>query len=345
MVFLISLYVGRIQNGPFNENLSSIKYIAFVSLFGSILIGTLSFLFLMYKFVELSISQREDKKQNKVKSFLIFLFIVPIFPLYLLIVLIKSFFYKKPKLKDVRWSVLLIDGIIIAPVWFLAYIVGYNVATDEIFLGTRYQITTLNDMNSMAPSFPGGSIHKYYPYKNIFYKLNKAYQFQRGDTVAFSNEITRSMITKLSRPNYFFFKRVIALPGDTIEIKGGGVFINDKYIEEPYTMEPNSTFSLPEQYQWSKDHGLEGLFLEECQKVTVPEHKLFVLGDNRKNSDDSRTIGFIDFDDVVQYLPFPEQQITYYEGVTPINHSDKWRDTSKDYENLIKLKKDLCPVK
>ncbi len=142
VVFLISLYVGRIQNGPFNENLSSIKYIAFVSLFGSILIGTLSFLFLMYKFVELSISQREDKKQNKVKSFLIFLFIVPIFPLYLLIVLIKSFFYKKPKLKDVRWSVLLIDGIIIAPVWFLAYIVGYNVATDEIFLGTRYQITT-----------------------------------------------------------------------------------------------------------------------------------------------------------------------------------------------------------
>ena len=59
---------------------------------------------------------------------------------------------------------------------------------------------------------------------------------------------------------------------------------------------------------------------------------------------DSRTIGFIDFDDVVQYLPFSEQKVTYYEGVTPINHSDKWRDTSKDYENLTKSKKDLCPI-
>jgi signal peptidase I len=158
--------------------------------------------------------------------------------------------------------------------------------------------------------------------------MNKPYQFQRGDTVAFSNEITRSAIAKSGKQNYYFFKRIIALPGDTVEIKGGGVFVNDKYIEEPYTMEPNSTFSLPGKYQWSKENGLGGLFLDECQKVTVPEHKLFVLGDNRKNSDDSRIIGFVDFNDVVQYLPFAEQKVTYYEGVTPINHSEELRTIS-----------------
>lgn len=341
VVFLVSLYIGGIQNGPFNENPSPIKNIAFATLFGSILIGALSFLFLMYKFVEFSVSKGEEKKRNKVKSFLIFLFTAPIFPLYILIALVKSFFSKKPKLKDIRWLVLIIDGIIIAPVWFLAYVVGYNVATDEMFLGTRYQIATINEMNSMAPSFPGGSIHKYYPYKNIFYKLNKPYQFQRGDVISFSNEITKKAIELNNKQHYFFLKRVIGLPGDTIEIKGGGVFVNDKFIEEPYTLEPNSTFSLPGKYEWSKQNNLPGLFLQECQKVTVPEHKLFVLGDNRKNSDDSRIFGFVDFDDVRDYLPLEEQKITYYEGVTPLNHSEKWRDTTDDEKNLIPK----CPKK
>lgn len=342
IVFFVSLYVGGIQNGSFNENPSPIKNIAFATLFGSILIGALSFLSLMYKFVEFSVSKGEEKKKNKLKSFLIFLFTAPLFPLYTLIVLIKSFFSKKPKIKDIRWLVLLVNIIIIAPVWFLAYVVGYNVATDEIFLGTRYQISSMNSMNSMAPSFPANSIHKYYPYKNIFYKLNKPYQFGRGDVISFSNEITKKAIALNNRPNYFFLKRVIGIPGDTIEIKGGGVFVNGKYIEEPYTLEPNSTFSLTREYKWAKEKGLNGLFLEECQKITVPEHKLFVLGDNRKNSDDSRAIGFVDFDDINSYLPFEEQKTTYYEGINPLNHSEKWRNSSSDYSDLQQSGKIKC---
>jgi signal peptidase I len=344
IIFVVSLYIGGIQNGPFNENPSLAKDIAFVSIFASILIGALSFIFLMYKFVEFSVKDGEGKKKGGLKSVLIFLITAPIFPLYILVVLIKSFISRKPKIKDNRWLVLLLNIFIIAPVWFVTYTAGYYIATDEIFLGTRYQISTMNDMNSMAPSFPGKSIHKYYPYKNIFYKLNKPYQFKRGDVVSFSNEITKKSIALNSEPNYFFLKRIIGLPGDTIEIKGGGVFVNNKYFEEAYTLEPNSTFSLPGEYKWSKENKLEGLFLEECQKVTVPENSLFVLGDNRKNSDDSRIFGFVNFDDIRDYLPIEEQKITYYEGVNPLNHSEKWRDTTEDSANLQKSGLIKCKI-
>ncbi|MGN0940803.1 MAG: signal peptidase I [Selenomonadaceae bacterium] len=78
-------------------------------------------------------------------------------------------------------------------------------------------------------------------------------------------------------PSRDFIKRVIAIPGDTIEIKNGNVFVNGKLLNEPYIL--------------SKTRGNYPL-------ATVPEGHIFVMGDNRNNSEDSRfaDVGFVSYE-------------------------------------------------
>jgi signal peptidase I len=74
-----------------------------------------------------------------------------------------------------------------------------------------------------------------------------------------------------------YIKRVIAVPGDTVDLKDGYVYINGEKIDEPYAKGktlPKNAIKFPD---------------------TVPENKVFVLGDNRENSSDSRYIGYIDY--------------------------------------------------
>ncbi|MBR0051419.1 MAG: signal peptidase I [Firmicutes bacterium] len=99
---------------------------------------------------------------------------------------------------------------------------------------------------------------------------------QRGDIIVF-----HSVLTTADGAEKLLVKRIIALPGDTICITGGVVYVNGEPQDEPYT----------------KD-GYTGTEMEE---VTVPEGQLFCMGDNRQNSRDSRDplIGFVDEDDVL----------------------------------------------
>lgn len=73
-------------------------------------------------------------------------------------------------------------------------------------------------------------------------------------------------------PKRDFVKRIIGLPGETIEIRQGQVFINDSPIEEPYVVFPDSY---------------------NMKQVKVPEGHYFAMGDNRPNSQDSRFWGFV----------------------------------------------------
>lgn len=283
----------------------------------------LSFLSAMFL---LLVKWQSGKNKITILRIILAFLTLPILPLYLLIrpFRINQKFY----LKVVKS---LVPFVLTAPVWLLGYVILYYVATDEVFLGTRYQIVPLAESSSMAPSFSGGSLGKYYPYKNFIYKLNRdnAYKFQRGDVITFSNQITTVYLEKAKVNNYqSFIKRIIGIPGDTIELKAGVVILNGQPLAEQYTKESSSTFGLD--YTWPKENGLPGLFLKDCQKVTVPARALFVLGDNRKNSTDSRYIGFVSFDDVHGYYPLEEQKKPYYEGINLINNSANWRDTSND---------------
>lgn len=88
--------------------------------------------------------------------------------------------------------------------------------------------------------------------------------------------IFKKAIPSISEVDYI--KRVIAVPGDMLDIKDGYVYINDKKIDETYIKDQGVTYN-------------QGLELP----LTVPKNKVVVMGDNRLNSKDSRQIGLIEY--------------------------------------------------
>lgn len=97
-----------------------------------------------------------------------------------------------------------------------------------------------------------------------------------------------------------YVKRIIGLPGDTVEYTNGQLYINGKLHEEKYL----------------EDFRAAGADETGEFKVFVPEGKLFVLGDNRKDSRDSRDFGFVDIDNVVgkvnlRYWPLNEIKVSF----------------------------------
>jgi signal peptidase I len=97
---------------------------------------------------------------------------------------------------------------------------------------------------------------------------------RRGDIVVFKYP---------EEPDRDFIKRVIGLPGETLEVRQRQVFIDGAPIDEPYTH-----FLLP---AGGDEQGLD--VRVRYGPVTIPDGQLFVMGDNRDNSQDSRYWGFV----------------------------------------------------
>lgn len=119
---------------------------------------------------------------------------------------------------------------------------------------------------SMSPSFKDG---EFLLTDKVSYRFGEA---MRGDVVVFEAPGTEQD----------FIKRIIGLPGETVLVKDGRVFIDNKELAEPY-LEPNARTN-------------PSRFTRENVPVTVPPESIFVLGDNRDNSLDSRSFGFISVD-------------------------------------------------
>ncbi len=91
---------------------------------------------------------------------------------------------------------------------------------------------------------------------------------ERGEIIVFHSVEDKDLI-----------KRIIALPGDTIEVKQNHVYINGKNIAEPYLASAITTSSF--------------------RSTKIPANHVFVMGDNRENSTDSRVLGPVAMDQVV----------------------------------------------
>ncbi len=136
---------------------------------------------------------------------------------------------------------------------------------------------------SMEPTFESGD---YIFTSKITYKLRTP---ERGDVIVFRSP---------RNPDIEFIKRIIGLPGDTIEIKSEEIFVNGKQLQENYIA--------------AKTPLWEGGFIKDSEVKVVPAGELFVMGDNRPRSSDSREFGFIPLGSIIGqvfYRYFPSNKM------------------------------------
>ncbi len=116
---------------------------------------------------------------------------------------------------------------------------------------------------SMSPHIASG---EYVLVNTVAYRIGRP---ERGELVAFRHDSSTPEV---------YLKRIIGLPGDRIQILRGTVVINGQALVEPYV-----------HFHDDRSFGL----------LTVPANTLYVLGDNRANSDDSRFWGFVPQDQLI----------------------------------------------
>ena len=115
--------------------------------------------------------------------------------------------------------------------------------------------------DSMAPTLTNNNLL-------LYSKLNKEYS--RFDIV----------IIKIDK--VYYIKRIIGLPGETIEYKNNTLFVNGNKVIENFNTTVTNDFSL----------------IQICPYNTIPENNFLVLGDNREVSYDSRSFGLVNLTEI-----------------------------------------------
>ncbi|TRZ38402.1 signal peptidase I [Niallia circulans] len=143
--------------------------------------------------------------------------------------------------------------------------------------------------------------------RNFFFTPSVVHGESMSPTFEDGNKIILSKIGDIKRFDMIVFhapdsdnnyiKRVIGVPGDTISVKDDILYVNGKAFEEPYLTENKKEAST---IKLTGDFTLQ----ERTGETTVPKHSLFVLGDNRLYSKDSRIFGLVNKNSVIGKVVF-----------------------------------------
>lgn len=130
-------------------------------------------------------------------------------------------------------------------------------------VSARIRVESVSMMETLAPD--DFVLVNRLAYRMLGFETGKV---DRGDVVVFTPPVP-------SQDPYV--KRVIGLPGEVVTIRDGKVYINDKQMQEPYTQ----------------------AYLRNSGTWEVPEGEVFVMGDNRHNSSDSRSWGTVPVENII----------------------------------------------
>lgn len=140
-----------------------------------------------------------------------------------------------------------------------------NLQDKELLLVNRNAYSDI-DLNRIISHIPG--VDRDEPW--VIWEFNPP---ERGDIVVFDPP---------NGDNKPYIKRVLALQGETVSIRNGSVFVDDIEIDEPYIRDGITECTNPSTCEW-----------------TVPDESVFVMGDNRRNSTDSRAFGPVPVDNII----------------------------------------------
>ncbi len=161
-----------------------------------------------------------------------------------------------------------------------------------LVLGLLFRFFVLQPYVIEGPSMnPNYYDREYILVNQMSYRLHLP---ARGETVVFKYPLD---------PKEEYIKRIIGLPGETVEIKNGKVYVNEKSLLESYLADGEVT--------------LVNSNIEEKFKTTLKSNEYFVMGDNRNHSSDSRTWGILPKNNIIGkawFVIYPLQ----YKGLVKI---------------------------
>jgi len=157
-----------------------------------------------------------------------------------------------------------------------------------LFLLQPHQVNGL----SMFPNFHDGD---YLLTDKVSYRVGTP---QRGDVIVFHAPPAANCPEGTGCD---FIKRIIAVPGETVQIRDSGIYVNQQHLDESAYLESAVVTS-------------EGTFTAGGRTITLGLHEYFAVGDNRPHSSDSRAWGPVSLDEIVgkaffRYWPVKDVEI------------------------------------